>query len=169
MSDSRFEELVNTHGRGVLSVALRVLHDPETAKDVYQEVFLAIWRRWNSFDGDVNWGPYLYRATVRKALELARARRLVPASLENCDPPAEGVEPDARLRLDEIQRSLTQALASLPRQQAEVFILSRIEGLDHAAIAEITGCSRNSVRVSLHRAVKELARHMGKYLSRNDR
>jgi len=169
LSDSRFEELVNTHGRDVLNVALRVLHDPETAKDVYQEVFLAIWQRWDSYDGSVNWGPYLYRVTVRKALELARARRLVPASRENCDPPAEGVEPDAGLRLDEIQLSLTQALASLPKQQAEVFILSRIEGLDHETVAEIVGCSRNSVRVSLHRAVKELARRMSKYLSRNDR
>lgn len=169
MSDSRFEELVNTHGRDVLSVALRVLHDPVTAQDVYQEVFLAVWRRWDSYDGSVNWGPYLYRATVRKALELARARRLVPASLEDCDPPDAGVEPDAGLRLDEIQRSLTQALASLPRQQAEVFILSRIEGLDHAAIADILSCSRNSVRVSLHRAVKELARRMSEYLSWNDR
>ena len=165
MSDKRFEELVNTHGRDVLSVALRVLGDPETAKDVYQEVFLAIWRRWDSYDASVHWGSYLYRVTVRKALELARARRLVPASLEDCDPPAPGVGADAGLRLDEMQRGLTRALAKLPKQQAEVFILSRIEGLDHGAIAEILGCSRNSVRVSLHRAVKELAREMSEYLS----
>jgi RNA polymerase sigma factor (sigma-70 family) len=164
LSDGRFEELVNTHGRDVLNVALRVLHDPETAKDVYQEVFLAIWQRWDSYDGAVNWGPYLYRVTVRKALELARARRSMPASLEDCDPPARGVDPAADLRLDETQRRLTQSLASLPKQQAKVFILSRIEGLDHAAIAEILGCSQNSVRVSLHRAVKELARKMDKYL-----
>lgn len=169
MSDGRFEELVNAHGRNVLSVALRVSGDPETAKDVYQEVFLAIWRRWDSFDGDVNWGPYLYRVTVRKALELTRVRRSAPVSLEDCEPEAPGVDPAAGLRLDETQRRLTQSLASLPRQQAEVFILSRIEGLDHETIAEILGCSRNSVRVSLHRAVKELARRMSEYLSWNDR
>lgn len=165
MSDKRFEELVNTHGGDVLNVALRVSGDPETAKDVYQEVFLAIWRRWDSYDGDVNWGPYLYRVTVRKALELARARRSAPAPLEDCDPPARGADADAGLRLDEIQQKLTPALGKLPRHQADVFILSRIEGLDHEAIAEILGCSRNSVRVSLHRALKELAREMSEYLS----
>ncbi len=42
MSDSRFEELVSTHGRHVLNVALRTVRDAEMAKDVYQEVFLAI-------------------------------------------------------------------------------------------------------------------------------
>ncbi|MCX5643650.1 MAG: sigma-70 family RNA polymerase sigma factor [Phycisphaerae bacterium] len=165
MSDSRFEELVNAHGRHVLNVALRIVGDAELAKDVYQEVFLAIWQRWHSYDGAVNWGPYLYRVTVRKALELARARRFVPASLEDYEPPGTGADPDAGLRLDEIQQKLTRSLDKLPKHQAEVFILSWIEGLDHAAIAEILGCSRNSVRVLLHRAVKELAREMSEYLS----
>ncbi len=169
MSDERFEELVNTHGRDVLNIALWVTGDAEAAKDVYQEVFLAIWRRWNSYDGAVNWGSYLYRVTVRKALELARARRSAPAPLEDCDPPGDGANPDAGLRLNDIQRKLTQALARLPKQQAEVFILSRIEGLDHETIAEILGCSRNNVRVSLHRAVKELARAMSEYLTDCDR
>jgi RNA polymerase sigma factor (sigma-70 family) len=164
LSDSRFEELVNAHGRDVLNVALRVLRDADLAKDVYQEVFLAIWRRWDRCDSSTNWGAYLYRVTVRKALELARARRLVPASIEERDLPGVGANPDAGLQLDELQQELTRSLARLPRHQAEVFILSRIEGLDHGAIAEILGCSRNSVRVSLHRAVKELAREMSEYL-----
>jgi DNA-directed RNA polymerase specialized sigma24 family protein len=51
-------------------------------------------------------------------------------------------------------------LAKLPERQAEVFVLSRIEGLDHAAIAEILDCTPNSVRVSLHRAVQQLASEM---------
>jgi RNA polymerase sigma-70 factor (ECF subfamily) len=164
LSDSRFEELVNTHGPNVLSITLRILGDAELAQDAYQEVFLAIWQRWSSYDGAVNWGPYLYRVTVRKALELARAKRLVPASLDACDLPGRGGAPDARLRLDEIQQKLTQSLAKLPTHQAEVFVLSRIEGLDHAAIAETLSCSRNSVRVSLHRAIREMARKMSEYL-----
>jgi len=165
LSDSRFEELVNAHGRDVLNVALRVLRDADLARDVYQEVFLAIWRRWDRYDSSTNWGAYLYRVTIRKALELARARRLVPASIEECDLPGVGANPDAGLQLDELQQRLTRSLARLSKHQAEVFVLSRIEGLDHAEIAEVLGCSRNSVRVSLHRAVKELARAMSEYRS----
>jgi RNA polymerase sigma-70 factor (ECF subfamily) len=166
VSDPRFDELVNAHGRDVLNVALRVLGDPETAKDVYQEVFLAIWRRWHSYDGTVNWGPYLYRATVRKALELAGARRRVPAAVavDDCEPPSPGAAPDAGLRLNDLQQKLTQSLAKLPKRQADVFVLSRIEGMDHLAIAETLGCSQNSVRVLLHRAVKQLAHEMSEYL-----
>lgn len=164
MSDSRFEELVDVHGRNVLNVALRILGDADLARDVYQEVFLAIWRRWHKYDGSLNWGAYLYRVTVRKALELARARRSMPASPDDGEPQSTGAEPDMGLRVGELQQRLTAALARLPKRQADVFILSRIEGLDHAAVAEILGCSRNSVRVCLHRAVQQLAREMSDYL-----
>lgn len=166
MSDPRFDELVNAHGRDVLNVALRVLGDPETAKDVYQEVFLAIWRRWHTYDSTVNWGPYLYRVTVRKALELAGARRhaSAPADMDDCEPQSPGAAPDAALRLSDLQRKLTQSLAKLPKRQADVFVLSRIEGLDHSEIAEMLGCSQDSVRVLLHRAVKQLAHEMSEYL-----
>jgi RNA polymerase sigma-70 factor (ECF subfamily) len=166
LADSRFEELVNAHGRDVLNVALRVCGDAETAKDVYQEVFLAIWQRWHTYNGTVHWGPYLYRVTVRKALEAARARRNVSAvpGANESEPQSPGPEPDSALRADELQRKLTQLVAELPKRQADVFVLARIEGLDHATIAEILGCSVNSVRVSLHRAVKQLAREMGDFL-----
>lgn len=164
MSDSGFEELVNTHGRHVLNVALRTVRDAEMAKDVYQEVFLAIWRRWPTYTGPVHWGRYLYRVTVRKALELARGRRPVPVGLDDGEPESTGAGPDATLRLEDLQRKLTESLAKLPKQQAEVFVLSRIESLDHAAIAEILGCTQNNVRVSLHRAVKQLASEMCDYL-----
>jgi RNA polymerase sigma factor (sigma-70 family) len=74
VSEQSFENLVNEHGQRVLRTALRVLRDESLAHDVHQEVFLAVWRRWHRYNGDVNWPAYLYRATVRKALELAQRR-----------------------------------------------------------------------------------------------
>lgn len=165
MADSRFEELVNGHGRDVLNVALRVTGDAETARDVYQEVFLAIWRRWDRYDGSVNWGAYLYRVTLRKALEVVRRSRPAPTAIDDGDHPTIADDPADALRLEEMHDRLVAALARLPKRQADVFILSRIEGLDHGAVAEILGCTRNTVRVSLHRAVRQLAREMSEYRS----
>jgi RNA polymerase sigma-70 factor (ECF subfamily) len=166
LSEESFENLVNEHGRRVMDVALRVLGDVHLANDAYQEVFLAIWRRWSRYDGQVNWGAYLYRVTVRKALEVAKSRRAaapVPAGGSEC--PSIEADPDVGLRFDELQQKLTESLAKLPKLQADVFVLSRVEGLSHSAIAEILGCTRNAVRVSLHRAVKRLAQEMRTYQS----
>lgn len=164
MSNAAFEELVNRHSRQVLNVALRVLGNAESAGDVHQEVFLAIWRRWHKFNGQVNWNAYLYRVTVRKAIDSARRSRarasaeLAPAEV------AEENDPDAPLRADELRQELTSCLAKLPERQAEVFVLSRIEGLNHQAIARLLDCSEQTVRVHLHRATKRLARELSGYL-----
>ena len=172
VSDQSFENLVNEHGRRVLSTATRVLRDANLAHDVHQEVFLAIWRRWHRYNGNVNWTAYLYRATVRKALELARQRIVcsVPAraSVETQNfASLRGVttnSPDTALQADELQQQLAAALARLPRREADAFILSRLERLETAEIARIMGCAEPTVRVHLHRAVVKLAQELHEYL-----
>ncbi len=164
MSDSRFQNLVDAHGRNVLNVALRVTGDVHLAQDVYQEVFLALWRCWSSCREDTAWGAYLYRATVRKAIELLKRQRSGAIPLEDVGAAVDSApHPGHTLMLDELQQQLNASLAKLPKRQADVFVLARIEGLDHGRIAEILGCSRNTVGVSLYRAVKKLARAMKAY------
>jgi RNA polymerase sigma-70 factor (ECF subfamily) len=165
LSDARFEELVSQYGRQVLNVALRILGNAEQANDVHQEVFLAVWQRWHKYDGQVNWNGYLYTVTVRKSLECARRNRSqLLLSRRMQEEQTTNKWPDAALRANELQQKLAVCLAKLPERQAEVFVLSRIEGLKHEDIAELLGCSQQTVRVHLHRAMKQLARQFSVYL-----
>lgn len=175
VSDRSFENLVTEHGRQVLGTATRVLRDASLAHDVHQEVFLAVWRRWHRYNGNVNWPAYLYRATVRKALELARRRACsVPAGAYLSSTREEKITPDGvttnepgdAMQADELQHKLAAALARLPRRQAEAFILSRIEKRETAEVAKLLGCSEPTVRVHLHRAVMRLAIELHEYLDR---
>ena len=163
LSDVNFENLVHEHGRQVLNTALRVLGDANLAHDVHQEVFLAIWRRWSSYNGSTHWPAYLYRATVRKALQAARRangfRHAAPPERRRDDR-----RPDAGLRADELQQKLAAALARLPAHQADAFVLLRLEGLETSQVAEILGCAPQTVRVHLHRALKKLGRELKPYL-----
>jgi len=150
----------------VLNTAMRVLGDNHKAQDVHQEVFLAIWKRWHKYNGRTNWDAYLYRTTVRKAIEFARRSRSEQSlrrQLEQ-DPVCEN-RPEGRLRTVELQQKLAGCLTRLPRRQAEVFVLSRMEGFKAEKIAEFLGCSQKTVRVHLHRATKRLARELGDYLT----
>ncbi len=168
VSEKTFDNLVQEHGPQVLRTALRVLHNTSLAQDVHQEVFLAIWRRWHRYNGDVNWPAYLYRATVRKALEMARqaSARSMPVGVSEAMPPSATANgPDDALQADELRQKLVAALARLPRRQADAFILSRLEGLEAARIGEIMGCSGQTVRVHLHRALLRLTRELHEYLS----
>ena len=171
VSDKSFENLVNEHGGQVLRTATRVLRDANLAYDVHQEVFLAVWRRWHKYNGQVNWPAYLYRATVRKALELARRRlkRQVPAGVVETQDFASlrGVTtngPEGAMVADELQQRLAAALGRLPRREADAFILSRLERLETPEIARIMGCAESTVRVHVHRAVTRLAQELREYL-----
>jgi RNA polymerase sigma-70 factor (ECF subfamily) len=169
VSDRSFENLVNEHGRQVLGTAMRVLRDASLAHDVHQEVFLAVWRRWDRYNGNVNWPGYLYRVTVRKALEIARGRSVGGAPARTSEETPDGFttnEPDGALQADELRQKLASALARLPRRQADAFILSRLEKLETAEIARLLGCSEPTVRVHLHRAVMKLADELREYLDR---
>ena len=165
MSKQDFRALVNDYGAQVLSTAMRILGNSEKAQDVHQEVFLAIWKRWHKYNGRTNWNAYLYRTTVRKAIEFAKQSRVEQALRQQPKYGTSTDNPDGPLRTAELQQMLARYLARLPRRQADVFVLSRIEGLGAGEIAEILGCSQNTVRVHLHRAVKQLARELGDYLT----
>jgi RNA polymerase sigma-70 factor (ECF subfamily) len=163
LSDNNFENLVNEHGRQVLNTALRVLGDVNLANDVHQEVFLAIWKRWPSYNGRTNWPAYLYRTTVRKALQAARRRNgylgAVPPERANVSR-----KPDGDLRAYELRQKLAGALARLPQRQADVFVLRRLEGLTTDEVAGMLGCSHQTVRVHLHRALRKLSQVLSAYL-----
>ncbi|MHC4299631.1 MAG: RNA polymerase sigma factor [Planctomycetota bacterium] len=147
------------------STAVRILGDAEQAQDVHQEVFLAIWKRWHTYNGRTNWNAYLYRVTVRKAIEFAKRSRTEQSMRRQIENGLSERKPDGLLRTAELQKKLALCLAKLPKRQADAFVLSRIEGLDAGRVAEILGCSRRTVRVHLHRAVKRLARELGDCLT----
>ena len=168
MSNKSFENLVNEHGQQVLRTAMRILRDASLAQDVHQEVFLSIWRRWPGYNGTVNWPAYLYRVTLRKALELAQrpAVHSVPAGAAFRLTGAVASGPEAECRADELQQKLIAAVARLPQRQADAFVLSRLERLETAEVARIMQCSEQTVRVHLHRAVMKLAQDLREYLGR---
>ncbi len=156
--------LIEKYSKAVLNTAVRIVRDGQIAQDVHQEVFLRILRRWNKFGNDVNWPAYLYRTTIRTALESVRQSKAGQIAEQLHEPLPANPRPDWRLRAAELQQKLVTCLAKLPKRQADVFVLSRIEGLEYDKVAELLGCSKETARVHLHRAIKRLAHEFRDYL-----
>jgi len=164
MSDEEFRAFFEQYSRRVLGVAARILGNAADAQDVHQEVFLAIWRRWDTYDGQTNWGAYLYRTTARKALELARRSRSRRSVGVESELTAGTETPDSRMRAAELRERLARGLARLPKDQAMTFVLVRLEGLAGEEAAQVLGCSPGALKVRLHRATRRLARELSDYL-----
>jgi RNA polymerase sigma-70 factor (ECF subfamily) len=161
-----FKVLIDRYGKAVLNTAIRILRDDQKALDVHQEVFLEILRRWHKFNGETNWGAYLYRTTIRKAIDSIRQSRRRPQVQQQWDYATDKERPDGPMRAAELQQNLDRCLGKLPRSQAEAFVLCRIEGLEHRKAAEIMGCSYETVRVHLHRAMRRLSGQLHGHIDR---
>lgn len=162
MAETKFEVLVEGYGAAVLSIAWRILGDRHKAQDVYQEVFFEIWRRWDKYDSETNWEGYLYRATVRKAIEYTK-RKVSDAVVGEIEEPVTEERPYERLMAAELRDKIMRSIGRLPRHEAEVFVMSQIEKLDKKEIARLIGCSRDTVRVYLSRAMKKMLRELDGY------
>ena len=163
MPDEGFTKLVDDHSRLVLSAAYRVLGNRTAAEDVHQDVFTAIWQRWGSYNGDVSWAAYLYRCSVRKAIDYAKTSRAV-RSIDTMSEPSTVNNADSRAITTEMQDKLADCISRLPQRQAEVFVMCRTDGKSYLEIAEVLECSPQTVRVHMHRALTQLAKDFKEYL-----
>lgn len=169
-----FEELVHRYDKQVLTIAAGYVQSADDAKDIYQEVFIRVYRNLPKFQMRSKFSTWLFRITTNVCLtHRSRSKRHVHASLEqqvNDDDgqphalketiPDRSAETDASERM-EISGRITQALEKLSARQRLVFTLRHYEGYKLKEIAQMTACTEGTVKRYLFEATarvrKELA------------
>jgi RNA polymerase sigma-70 factor (ECF subfamily) len=143
------ERLYRSHGNLVLRRARALLGSEPDAHEALQEVFAALLRepeRLRRVRSIVGW---LYRATTHYCLKQLRDRRTGARLLEQH-------AGDAAASLSEAQgETLVQVrgmLAMLPDEAATAVVYRYLDGMSHAEVAEMLGCSRRKVGYLLERA-----------------
>ncbi len=78
-----FEKLIYQYDRNVLSLAYSYINDQDDAKDIYQEVFLRVFKGLKRFEFRSEFSTWLYRITVNVALTYrTKKRKYAYASLD---------------------------------------------------------------------------------------
>jgi RNA polymerase sigma-70 factor (ECF subfamily) len=133
------------HYEAVFRAALRVTGRAADAEDVLQTVFLRVLAQ--GHDGEAARRPaaYFRRAAVNASVDLLR-RRAVRGETVYDEAAEVGVEPPVLLK-----EQLRRAVATLPNDDATLFLLRFVEGLSNEELAELFGLEKNNVAVRLHR------------------
>ncbi len=139
--------------------ALTLTHDGHAADDLTQQALANVLAR---APGQIGNAAYLRRSLVRLWLDSQRSWRRRMAHLVRVAASATRWKTD-RDRADEREQveRVRAAVALLPPRQRAVLTLRLIEGLDYADIADMLGCSLESVRASLHLARRRVRRVLG--------
>ncbi len=156
-----FAELVRRYERPVRAVALDVLGDYHSARDVSQDDFVRAYERLTGLRKPEAFGPWLMKITRRCALDSVRRRpketRLeikIAAAIEN---------PDGRL--DEDKQRLLAAVVKLPGSEKQVVMLRYFGDNSVNDVANLLGRSVGTVTKQLSRA----HRHLRKILERSEK
>jgi RNA polymerase sigma-70 factor, ECF subfamily len=166
--DGQYRDAADTYGPALERLARAYEADPEKRRDLIQEIHFQLWRSFQRFDARCSTRTWVYRIAHHVAAShVLRERRTFSnlvnlEELETLPDKTQGQRAaDHRMNLERLS-ALIQQLKPLDRQ----VIISYLEDLDAASIAEITGLSPANVAMRVHRIKNILAqrfREGGKY------
>jgi RNA polymerase sigma-70 factor (ECF subfamily) len=157
------------HGRWLRTVVLARVADHAAADDVMQEVAATAVDKGHRLRDPDKVAPWLYRLAVVAALQYrrrqGRRRKLVERFAQQVRLAEHDVhEPDPLdwLLANERRSLVRQALASLPRRDAEILLLKYTENWSYRQVAEHLGLSTSAVEARLHRARHKMRRALAR-------
>ena len=158
-----FGTLYRRYLQPVYGYAFYLLGDHHDAEDVTERTFLAALAGIGGFrDTGSTFRSWLFRIAHNQLANALRSRRRHRwPSIDAMPEPADPVDPSARLSAGDEARRLRQALDRLAPDRRQVLVLRVIDGLSARETGEVLGRSEGAVRVLQHRALREMARHLG--------
>jgi RNA polymerase sigma-70 factor, ECF subfamily len=169
-----FGQLLARHEKPIWNFLRRFSRDAEAAEDLLQEVFLRVVKDAQeseaAWKGNAKFSTWLY--TIARNLCIDRARRAVhreAASLDGAGPSGDEstetlhdrlASPDAPADLvvagRQAARRIDRAIAELPDEQREVFLMREVMELPFAEIASVVGASEPTVKSRMRYALEKL-------------
>ncbi len=150
------------HGSLVYSFCRRRM-DPESARDVTQEVFVSAWRSHHRFDPDRgSLRGWLMAIAKNRVIDLYRhqARRPLTVAATDGEATLTSAKDEAAIGRIADRMVLAQAMGELPDRARTMVELSFYEQLTHEEIAERTGIPLGTVKSDIRRSLLKLRRNL---------
>jgi len=136
---------------------LKLTGDRNTSEDLTQNLFYRILRYRHTFN--MNQGSFkswMYQMARNQHADHYKKEKKLTEILRHTDEDLEALQVKEEVYEEDDYVKLRTALGRLGPVDRELIILSRFEGLKYAEIAKMKDSSVGSVKVQIHRAIKEL-------------
>jgi RNA polymerase sigma-70 factor (ECF subfamily) len=129
---------------------------PELANELFQDVWMKLINSIGRYQPSARFTTYLYRIAHNRLVDHWRAMRIDDPLDEEQLPDTVGSAPEQQLAGQQLQQQFEQALAALPMEQRNAFLLKEESHFSLQEIADITGTSRETVKSRLRYACQRL-------------
>jgi RNA polymerase sigma-70 factor (ECF subfamily) len=158
----------------VLKLAQQMLNNLEDAQDVYQEIFIKVFRSLPSFRFESEFSTWLYRIVINQCINYRQwrsRRRFLSFDVHNTGeettpdfvPEDKNPDPERETLNKELSREIALAMESLSDRQRAVFILRHFHGHKLQEIAKTIGCAEGTVKNYLFRATQHMQEKLREY------
>lgn len=172
--EEAFGELVRFYHTRIYGVVMRVVRQPDDAREVAQNSWVKAWQRLDSYQGEARFFTWIYRIALNTAMDHLRKvnrQREVPLEDEEGREARPAPEwggsvmsrPDEAAENDEIRQAFTEALEGLSAEHRTALVLREVEGRSYREIASLLGCRTGTVMSRLfyaRRAIQEKMRSL---------
>jgi RNA polymerase sigma-70 factor (ECF subfamily) len=148
------EAMYRMYGHSVLRRARQILANDDEAGEVLQEIFAGLIARPGQFDGRSAPSTFLYAVTTHACLARLRDRK---NRLRLIDEQVRPWTTDVDRRSADTAALIRAELAQMPEDEARAVVYYHLDGMTHAEIAEMLGCSRRHVGNLLERSERRIS------------
>lgn len=150
-----FDTLYERHKGPVYRYILRNVGDRASADELFQDIWLRLIRGRHKYQSSAQFTTWLFTLSRNRVIDHYRRRRPTgPMPADVAAPDHE--QPEARLSQTARAARLRAAVAALPFDQRDAFLLKEERGLTLAQIATISGVGRETVKSRLRYALSKL-------------
>lgn len=162
------EPLIRRYSGPLLTFINRMVGDTHRSEELFQEVFLAVWKKRKTYRFPRLFKPWLYKIALNKCRQAFRASSLrvtfghddaVAAAT------ADGDAPDDPALAAETAAIVSQAVTQLPVKQRTVVVLRIWNEMGYDEIADLMKTSVSTVRSNMHHGLAALRSSLQPHLS----
>jgi RNA polymerase sigma-70 factor (ECF subfamily) len=153
---AKLGNLFDRHHLAVFDFLARMTGSRAVAEDLVQDVFERILKYRATYRGDAPFSAWMFRIARNARADYYRRREPAtsyPDALDGEDP---APTPERQLEDDSENARLQRALLRLRADKREPIVLARYREMKYEAIAELLGVDVPTIKVRVHRALKEL-------------
>ena len=175
--ESAFAYLVQKYRRPMVGFMYRLCHNPSTAEELAQEVFLRVYRSRTSYEPSAKFTTWLYRIATNLAVNHARdTRHERPENTVRLDEPDQetGTTPDLaddslsaeeNILKRERLAAIRNVVNALPERQRVAVIMHKYQQMDYREIAGALKLSESATKSLLFRAYETLREQLKPFVS----
>ncbi|PFW94168.1 RNA polymerase subunit sigma-24 [Bacillus pseudomycoides] len=147
------DNVIREHWQDVWNYSFIITKDTHLSDDITQEVFIKVFKKWDSFRNESSVKTWLLKITRNTALNYLKSsyfKRISLVSFFRHD--KEYPSAEKQFLQKETMNEVWDTVLNLPQKQREVLVLDAKYELSYDEIAETLGVSIGTVKSRLHRA-----------------